>query len=401
MVERIMFGWFKKKKEKEEQTDLVPAENTDLVIRFDALPSTVVVDDKQLVPITDKRLIARVSEIAPNFLQIANTSKVVAEASEAVKGMGELYRAVIPNGAKLMDSKVLQGAKRGGFIDVNNNLGQANLVKVDVDGALQKVASNQVATSAFNVASMVVGQYYMTQINGELDAISDNVSRISNFQNNEYLSKITATIKQIREISEYQAISLESEELRLEEKRKLNSLKEKCTELLDQANHSINNLMQKKVVDFKEYAEETAEIEMWRKYQTVLLEVLYQICSLIQVFNLGLEPEEKVFSTFNQCKIESEQICELLVKYHQDNQKGLKINLDKKTISNGKVIEFFAELLHKEEWKERQIPDGVAVTFAEQMKPFEMQKALSMSKYDEDVVLISKDGELYYLPTEN
>ena len=396
-----MFGWFKKKKEKEEQADLVPVENTDLVIRFDSLPSTVVVDEKQLVPITDKRLIARVSEIAPNFLQIANTSKAVADAGEAVKGMGELYRAIIPNGAKLMDSKVLQGAKRGGFIDVNNNLGQANLVKVDVDGALQKVASNQVATSAFNVASMVVGQYYMTQINGELDAISDNVSRISNFQNNEYLSKITATIKQIREISEYQAISLESEELRLEEKRKLNSLKEKCTELLDQANHSINNLMQKKVLDFKEYAEETAEIEMWRKYQTVLLEVLYQICSLIQVFNLGLEPEEKVFSTFNQCKIESEQICELLVKYHQDNQKGLKINLDKKTISNGKVIEFFAELLHKEEWKERQIPDGVAVTFAEQMKPFEMQKALSMSKYDEDVVLISKDGELYYLPTEN
>lgn len=396
-----MFGWFKKKKEKEEQTDLVPVENTDLVIRFDCLPSVVVVDEKKLVPITDKRLIARVSEIAPNFLQIANTSKAIADASEAVKGMGELYRAIIPNGAKLMDSKVLQGAKRGGFIDVNNNLGQANLVKVDVDGALQKVASNQVATSAFNVASMVVGQYYMTQINGELDAISDNVSRISNFQNNEYLSKITATIKQIREISEYQAISLESEELRLEEKRKLNSLKEKCTELLDQANHTINNLMQKKVIDFKEYAEETAEIEMWRKYQTVLLEVLYQICSLIQVFSLGLEPEEKVFSTFNQCKIESEQICELLVKYHQDNQKGLKINLDKKTISNGKVIEFFAELLHKEEWKERQIPDGVAVTFAEQMKPFEMQKALSMSKYDEDVVLISKDGELYYLPTEN
>ena len=40
----------------------------------------------------------------------------------------------------------------------------------------------------------------------------------------------------------------------------------------------------------------------------------------------------------------------------------------------------------------------MAITFAEQMKPFEIQKALSMSKYDEDVVLISKDGELYYLP---
>ena len=39
--------------------------------------------------------------------------------------------------------------------------------------------------------------------------------------------------------------------------------------------------------------------------------------------------------------------------------------------------------------------------FAEQMKPFDMERALSMSRYDEDVVLIAKDGDLYYLPSNN
>ena len=394
-----MFGWFKKKK-KEEQNELVPIENNEVAIRFSALPSMEFFDERQLVPITDKRLLARVADVAPNFLQVAQSTKVIGEARDAISSVGEVYRAIIPNGAKLMDSRVIGGAKRGAFLDVNNNLGQANLVKVDVDGTLQKVANNQLATSAFNVASLVVGQYYMTQINGELDKIADDVSRISTFQNSEYLSKITATLKQIREISEYQTISLENEELRLEEKRKLNSLKEKCTELLDQANHSINTMMQQEASEFKEYASKTAEIEMWRKYQAVLLEVLYQICSLIQVFSLGLEPEDKVFSTFNQCKMESEQIYGLLAQYHKKHQKELKICIDKKTISNGKIVEFFAELLHKEEWKERQLPEGVAIMFADQVKPFDMEKVLSMSKYEEDVVLIAKDGELYYLPSE-
>jgi len=395
-----MFGWFKKKK-KEEGKELMVAENNEVAIRFSALPSTEVFDEKRLVPITDKRLLARVADVAPNFLQVVQSTKVLGEARKTLSSGGDIYRAIIPNGAKLMDSKIISGAKRGAFLDVNNNLGQANLVKVDAENALQKVANNQVATSAFNVASMVVGQYYMTQINEELDRIADDVNRISTFQNNEYLSKITATIKQIREISEFQSISLENEELRLGEKQKLNSLKEKCTELVDQSNHSINTLIQQDVSEFKEYVAKTAEIEMWRKYQTVLLEVLYQICSLIQVFSLGLEPKEKVFSTFNQCKTESEQIYCLLENYHKNHQKQLKICIDKKTISNGKIVEFFAELLHKEEWKERQLPEGAAIMFAEQMKPFDMERALSMSRYDEDVVLIAKDGDLYYLPSNN
>lgn len=394
-----MFGWFKKKK-KEEQNELVPIENNEVAIRFSALPSTEVFDERQLVPITDKRLLARVADVAPNFLQVAQSTKVIGEARDAISSVGEVYQAIIPNGAKLMDSKAIGGAKRGAFLDVNNNLGQANLVKVDVDGTLQKVANNQVASFAFNVASMVVGQYYMTQINGELDKIADDVSRISTFQNSEYLSKITATIKQIREISEYQAISLENEELRLEEKRKLNSLKEKCTELLDQANHSINNLMQQKDLDFKGYIGKANEIEMWRKYQIVLLEILYQISSLIQVFSMGMEPAEKVFSTFNQCKDESEMISSNLVRYHSNVQKELKISVDKKTISNGRIVEFVAELFHKEEWKERQMPQGFAVVLEEQMKPLELHKSLSMPKYDEEVVLIAKEGELYYLPNE-
>ena len=395
-----MFGLFKKKRK--QNNNVVSTQTTDLTLSFSAVPATVDIDEKRLVPLKEERVLSLVSNVAPNMLQVINSTKIAKEAKDAVDAIsetGKLYRVVIPKGAKLFDSKAMMGAKRAGFIDAAGNLGQANLVLADgADNALQNVATNQVVSSAFNVASMVVGQYYMTQINGELDKISQSVDRISSFQNNEYLSKITATIKQIKEIADFQSISLENEELRLEEKRKLNSLKEKVTELLDQANHSINSLISTTVSDCKEYLEQTREIEMWYKYQLVLLELLHQICSLIQVFSCGLEPEEKVFSTLIQCKDESQAICDLLSHYHKEKQEAFEINIEDKTIGNPKWIQTLVGVIGKEDWKQRRLPETDFEKISLQMKPFSFDFTPSLPGYKDDVVLIAKDGELYYLP---
>ena len=396
-----MFGLFKKK-QKNNNTELVSAEPAELTIPFYEVPATVDIDEKRLIPITDSRVLSMLSNIAPNMMQVVQSAKIAKEAkdtADTISGAGKLYRVIIPKGAKLFDSKAMMGAKRAGFIDAAGNLGQANLVLANgPDNALQSVATNQVVSSAFNVASMVVGQYYMTQINGELDKISQSVDKISTFQNSEYLSKITATIKQIKEISDFQSLSLSNEELRLEEKRKLNSLKEKCTELLDQANHSINSLVNTSTTDCKEYLERTTEIETWYKYQLILLELLHQICSLIQVFSLGLEPEEKAFSTLRQCRDESEAICGILSAYHKEKQEMFEINISDKTIGNPKWLQTIVGAIGKDDWKQRKLPEADFEKISLQMKPFSFDFTTSLPEYNEDVVLIAKDGEIYYLP---
>lgn len=53
------------------------------------------------------------------------------------------------------------------------------------------------AVAAMGVASMVVGQYYMTQINAKLDAISDGISEIQNFQDNEYRSRVFSLVAHV------------------------------------------------------------------------------------------------------------------------------------------------------------------------------------------------------------
>ena len=395
-----MFGLFKKK-QKNKNTELVCAEPAKLTIPFSEVPATVDIDEKRLIPITDSRVLSMISNVAPNMMQVVNSTKSTIEAIESVSGLGKIYRAVLPHGASdLFDSKVMVGAKRGGFLDASNNIGQANFVQVNgtVDNALQSVATNQAVSLAFNVASIIVGQYYMTQINFELDKISDNIDRISEFQHDQYLSKITSTIKELKEIFEYQSDILSSEDAIKREKEHLNRMKVKCTELLDQANHSINRLIGKPATDYKKYIRKTAEINEWYNYQKVLLELLLQISHLYQVFASGSEPIDKIFSVLNQCKIESEKVCELLLDYHSKKHKELGINLSKKTIDRNELMQKAADMLGREKLRFRNLPKADFDKISSQIKPFSFEYTTSLPEYNEDVVLIAKDGELYYLP---
>ena len=62
---------------------------------------------------------------------------------------------------------------------------------------------------------MVVGQYYMTQINAELGLISESISKVSDFQDNEYRSRVFSLIAHVKTIADFQVEILENNELRL------------------------------------------------------------------------------------------------------------------------------------------------------------------------------------------
>ena len=51
---------------------------------------------------------------------------------------------------------------------------------------------------------MVVGQYYMTQINAELGEISDGISKVSDFQDNEFRSRVFSLVAHVKKIDDFQ-----------------------------------------------------------------------------------------------------------------------------------------------------------------------------------------------------
>ena len=174
------------------EENIVEQENIELDIPVEMLSADSIKDESALVEIKDSKVLARIDSTIPQFTRagatVANATKDNAET---------LYRVIIPNGAKLTKSRDMKGAVRGFYRGSKNIRGHANLVEVEKAGT--NVAN--VAAGEMDVASMVVGQYYMAQINAELGEINENVKRIESFQDNEFKSRVFTLVAQVQKIA--------------------------------------------------------------------------------------------------------------------------------------------------------------------------------------------------------
>lgn len=190
---------------KYEGENVVDFNGEKLAIQMEQLPLEMIPEEKNLQEITDKKVLAQIDGLLPGFVQggtgIANVANAARNADKV------LYEAIIPAGAKLCNSKEMEGAVRGIYRGANNIQGHANLV--EVQNATNVVANT--AAAAMGVASMVVGQYYMNQINNELSEINDSLNRIEEFQDNEYKSKVFALVAQIKKMASFRTEILENE----------------------------------------------------------------------------------------------------------------------------------------------------------------------------------------------
>ena len=101
-----------KSDEEKQETAVSDDAPTELIIEMEMLPAEVIKDESALVEITDSKVLAHVNNLVPGLAQAGNAANNVAQAVQATNG-GVLYRAIIPAGAKLTDSKAMEGAVRG------------------------------------------------------------------------------------------------------------------------------------------------------------------------------------------------------------------------------------------------------------------------------------------------
>ena len=82
----------------------------ELVIQMEMLPADEIIEENKLVEITDSKVLAHVNNLVPGLAQVGNVAHNAAQAAQA---NGEvLYRAIIPAGTKLADSKSMENAVR-------------------------------------------------------------------------------------------------------------------------------------------------------------------------------------------------------------------------------------------------------------------------------------------------
>lgn len=377
---------------REEVCTLEKSANHEFSIKFDMLPAEVTIDDNKLVEITDKKVLARIVDAIPEMAQAG------VSLGNAVRNNGQtLYQAIIPVGAKLVDSKEISGAVRGFYRNAEGIRGHANLVEVKNTA---DVVSNA-ASSAMNVASMVVGQYYMSQISNQLEGITQKISLINDFQDNEFMSKVFALVSQIKIMSEFQMEIMDNYELRISELAKLDTLEHECIELLGQANKTITDFTMKKTEAYEEYHNTFIEIQKWTIYQKTLLEVLYKIAELKFALHLGDASMQYCSSLLNTYSEQTKKTCTLLSSWHQKQIKAYDIRLDmlnrKREGIDGVIHKIPA--LFNEEHSYRPISKDIVDTIENQMKTLKKPELSIESKLSEsDVKMIVKGGKVYYLP---
>lgn len=368
----------------------------ELIIQMDMLPAEAIKDESKLVEITDSKVLAHVNNLVPGLAQAGNA---VNNAVQAVRANGEvLYRAIIPAGSKLTNSKAMEGAVRGIYHSADGIKGHANLVAVEAQKGTAVVANSVAA--AMGVASMVVGQYYMTQINAELSAIGDEISEIADFQDNEYRSKVFSLVVHVKKIADFQTEILENDELRLSKIAQLDSLEEECTQLLGQANLTLAGFAKKTGLDYKKYEKALCDAQNWFMYQKSLLDVLYKISDLRYTLYLGTVSREQCAALLPTYTKQVNDTQEQLTAWHQGTTHRLGIDTEeirRKRAGFDSII-YFLPGLFNEDLNFRSIKKNTAEMITVQASGHENSHCVDTTElYREDVQLIAKGGKIYYL----
>lgn len=383
---------------RKEKNGLTMPSTTELSIQFEDIPALNEKENARLVEIRDKKLIARIDGVIPGAVQALANGIAIHKYKKAVQAAGQLYQVVIPKGAALAKAK--DGGFRGIYHGNNGIEGHANLLPVDGDMGQELAAMNAV-NAVMNVASMIVGQYYMAQVNKRLDSISDGIDKISGFLENEFKSKVYTLVVEVRKCSKFQVETMENDEVRNRELVHLRNLEHECAELLVQVNFALNDFADKSELDYDSYEKNVEEAHKWYQYQKILLAVMGEICELTYVLNCGAASREKCYELYLHHTEQSKETLSKIYEWHQKNISRMEINVESGKRKRQGFDGFLMEIpgLFNEELHYKSICDDVIKKISEQRNAIVTVKAVDdKDLFQEDIRLIVKDERLYFLP---
>jgi hypothetical protein len=379
--------------EKNVLTEITATEAELVEIPITQLPATMVLNENSLFEITDRTVIARISALVPVAVQTA-TRTMANNAQNLLKG-AELVKLDIPF-SKLAQSKDLAGAARGYVHGGRGVAAQANLTKVDMTKVTKATTLANGVANVMNVGSLVVGQYYMSEISAKLEKMSDGINKISDFQDRQFKSRIISLIARVEKYSGFSSEIIENDELRLRTLGTLENLEGDATELLGQVNIEITDISKKTPnPSYQEYQDKIDDFGVLVEYQNVLVAVLGEISKLTYLLGKGRTSSEMSYSLFNKFLEQSVAARDVLEQWHDKQVEALKIDLD----NNRKSKNWFAALpgIVNENWKYQSLTQGLAEKINNQSQTTPLSLSKPKEVFEEDVEIIIRDEKYYYL----
>lgn len=380
--------------------NIVPSVDDEMVVLMEQLPSTYSLDDKSLIEISDSHVLAKIDGLVPSLntagVSVGNIIKTVREAQG-----DKLYKVVLKNGGELVDSCTMAGAKRAMTLGPNGIKENANLIEVTKGVDKGAVVANAGA-AVMSVASMVVGQYYMSQVDSQLSLIGDRLSKVIEFLDVQYKSEVASLMESVYNISKFQISSVENEELRTRELDNIQNLRKDCQRLLNQAETTIEALTSKNCSSYRDYESKVKEIDKWNQYQMVLVKLLYQINVLDFALHLGIKSKEHCFGSFSLHTDKIKTLHAHLVDWHKNQCEILKININESRRKHTGILSWLEKPISwiNDAWNYQAVgTQTVGMIKGQTADVGEIVYSLD-NLFEDDVEIIAKGGKYYYLPSK-
>lgn len=386
--------FWKKKDQTPGKAETYPTETNQLLGAVQPIKTTEIPDLSAYREIAfPARVLATLSQLIPVSVNLAG---VLATKSVAQQSQGA-YRVILGNHQQLMASKAIAGAFRGATQKhgVGRISGQANWIPIE--SSTSKLASASASISAaMNVMSIVVGQYYMTQINGQLRAIERAIDEIKQFQNEEFLSKVRSTLRQTKQISSHITEIITSESERTVERARLEQIEAEAGQQLDFVNTLIKTQLTEST-KFKTYSDKTMKLASLAATQQALLATLGEISRLMVVLSKGEVSTSRANATYKELSDQTMQVRTELRSWQQEEMEAFHVELKqhrrKRTGVTGLVTPVASRIVS--DYGYLDLPEEL-VSMMEQQIIQDQLELPELAGYEHPVELLFDDDKIYY-----
>ncbi|HEM4051168.1 TPA: hypothetical protein U1W10_001170 [Streptococcus suis] len=288
-------------------------------------------------------------------------------------------------------------------------------------------------SGAMQVAAMVVGQYYMAEINGQLSSMKETLNDIKYFQEREFKGTVRALIVNISQLSKFSADYVGNTELSRQKLMECANFRAEVTKLLEQVNLAIEDIVTKgKGLSFEKYEKLIEKLSANLFYQQTLLRLIEELSKLDLVFSQGVTSEDSSYYVYEYYLNTCNSLGKKIADWHKDKIKFFQIDTKRNRRAQEGAMKVVADVA-KELDKNAHVAAGVgflggivgaaagfgigkaagelnkAIRYIDVRKrtvkliseqetvSYQSSKQLSTNNYGENVELLLEDGNIYYL----
>lgn len=390
------------------QEQIKPVEEFQPLVSVSKLPMNVEVEENLLHEITAPNIMTRLSSLSPAIVNALEKTQTVTTTT-TTKISGDYYKVSLKKGGELVKSKNMEDAYRGFTRGPKGIKEQANLMKANPTKIKKITTNTKMATSAvanvMNVASLIVGQYYMSEINSKLEGMNKSLSAISDYQKREFKSRVRSLVANVQAISTFSEEIFEDESIRNNKLIHLQQLQEQTTQLLEQVNLEIEEIIQKKSqISYEEYSSNVNQLESLVFFQKILIKVLQETGKLTLAFGKGKLSQESSFSLFHTYIEQTSTLSSKLIEWQENliEKYAIDMNASKRRKQGIEGVVSNITGVINNDWRYAKLDEELTIKIKHQLNPVKVEPEFyEINLYHDDLQLLIKDGKTYlWLPTK-